>query len=455
MNALRSVVRLPGSAPGPVGIIAGIRNLQAFQRDILGFLTHLARTYGDFVQFSFGPLTTYFINHPDFIHQVLVEEAAKYYKTRITKAVLRPLLGEGLLISDGALWRQQRKLIQPAFHATRIAAYADTMVAYAERAIADWRAGQVRRIEQEMMSLTLDIVTKTLFGEELTPAEREDIGRAVDIGQAQVGQEFKTLFRMPHWVPTRAQRQRQWALNVVNRVIDRFIARYRQTREDRGDLLTMMLAAVDEGGQMSDAQARDEAFTLIVAGHETTANTLTWTWYLLAQHPQAEATLHAELDAVLGGRPPTLDDLPRLPFTEAVIKETLRLYPAAYVTAREPQEDVHIGPFPVPKGHTVIISPYVTQRDPRWFDAPEQFRPERWLNGLEKRLPKFAYLPFGGGPRVCIGNTFALMEARLILATLAQRFRLQLAPGHQPAVDPLVTLRPKYGMPMLVLDRRA
>lgn len=453
MTTLPSSLSQPKSAPGPVGLINGLRNLRAFQTDILGFLTHIAREYGDFTQFDFGPFRMYFANHPDLIHQVLVEDAAKYHKTRLTKALLRPSLGEGLLISDGELWKRQRKLIQPAFHAARIAAYAETMTTYAERAIAEWQPGQTRSVDHDMTALTLDIVIKTLFGEQLTPRERDDIGRAVDIGQKQVGQAFRTIFRAPSWLPTPARREGKWATQAINAVIARFTARYRQTGQDRGDLLSMMLAAVDEVGGMSDAQARDEAFTLIVAGHETTANTLTWAWYLLSQHPQAEAALHAELDAVLGGCVPAFDDLPRLPFTEAVVKETLRLYPAAYLTSREPQEDVRISDYHVPKGSTVLVSPYVTHHDPRWFDAPEQFKPERWIGDLEKRLPKFAYFPFGGGPRICIGNAFALMEARLILATIAQRFRLVLAPGHHVTVDPLVTLRPKSGMHMVVQAR--
>ncbi len=454
MTTFSSSLPQPKDVPGPVGFTNSLRNLRAFQANILEFLTRIAREYGDFAQFDFGPFRMYLVNHPDLIHQVLVEDAAKYYKTRLTKELLRPSLGEGLLINDGEPWKRQRRLIQPAFHATRIAAYAETMVSYTERAIAEWQPGQTRSVEHDMMALTLDIVIKTLFGEQLTAQERDDIGRAVDVGQEQVGQAFKTIFRLPRWIPTPARREGEWATNVINAIIARFIARYRQTGQDRGDLLSMMLATGDESGSMSDAQARDEAFTLIVAGHETTANTLTWAWYLLSQHPQAEAALYAELDNVLGGRAPTFADLPRLPFTEAIVKETLRMYPAAYITSREPQQDVRIGDYRVPKGRTVLISPYVTQRDPRWFDEPERFKPERWLSDLEKHLPKFAYYPFGGGPRICIGNMFAFMEARLILATIAQRFRLALAPNHRVEVDPLVTLRARYGMRMVVQARQ-
>ncbi len=427
--------------------------MRALRADLPGFLLELARTYGDFVQFDFGPFRSYFINHPDLLHQVLVSDASHYFKTKVTKALLRPLLGEGLLISDGDYWRRQRKLLQPAFHAARIAAYANIMVECAQEAMRDWRPGQQRRVDHDMMTLTLEIVIRALFGEALSPAERDAVGHAVDVGQKQVGDAFKMVFRVPTWLPTPANLELHRAVRVIDDLIDRFITRYRQTGQDRGDLLAMMIAAVDETGQMNNTQVRDEAFTLIVAGHETTANTLSWAWYLLATHPQAEARLHAELDQVLGGRPPTMEDLSYLPYTEAVIKETLRLYPAAYVTAREPTTDVVLNGYRIPKGCTVLISPYTVHRDPRWFERPDAFVPERWLDDLDKRLPRLAYLPFGAGPRVCIGNAFAMMEGRLILAMLAQRFRLILPPGQTVATNPMVTLRPRGGLTMTVESR--
>jgi len=439
--------------PGPCGVRAAWQNLRAFRADLPGFLLKLAREYGDFVQFDFGPFRTYFINHPDLLHQVLVGDASHYYKTRITKAVLRPLLGEGLLISDGELWRRQRRLLQPAFHAARIAAYADTMVQCTLEAMQSWHPGEQRRVDHDMMTLTLEIVIRTLFGEALSPEERDAVGHAVDVGQKHVGEMFKTLFRIPTWVPTPANRELKQAVQVIDALIARFVARYRQSGEDRGDLLSMMLAAVDETGQMTDAQARDEAFTLIVAGHETTANTLSWAWYLLATHPHVEARLHDELQRVLNGRPPTVDDLPNLPYTEVIVKETLRLYPAAYVTAREPITDVTLAGHRIPKGRTILIAPYTVHRDPRWYEQPEAFMPERWLGDLEKRIPRLAYLPFGAGPRICIGNAFAMMEARLILATVAQRFRFVLSAGQRVEPDPMVTLRPRGGLTMQVLAR--
>ncbi|MDW8291929.1 MAG: cytochrome P450 [Anaerolineae bacterium] len=444
---------VPATLPGPCGVRAAWRNLRAFRADLPGFLLHLAREYGDFVQFDFGPFRTYFINHPDLLHHVLVSDASRYYKTRITKAVLRPLLGEGLLISDGDLWKRQRRLLQPAFHAARIAAYAETMVQCTLEAMHTWQPGEQRRVDHDMMTLTLEIVIRTLFGEALSPEERDAVGHAVDVGQRHVGAMFKTLFRLPTWLPTPANRELKRAVQVIDQLIARFVARYRQSKHDRGDLLSMMLSAVDETGQMTDVQARDEAFTLIVAGHETTANTLSWAWYLLAKHPRVEARLHDELDRVLGRRAPTVDDLPRLPYTEAVVKETLRLYPAAYVTAREPIADVELGGHRIPKGRTILIAPYTVHRDPRWYEQPETFMPERWLGDLEKHLPRLAYLPFGAGPRVCIGNAFAMMEARLILATVAQRFRFVLAPGQRVEPEPMVTLRPRGGLCMRVVAR--
>jgi cytochrome P450 len=368
-------------------LLNGVRNLRAFQADIVGFMIRIAREHGDFAEFDFGPYRTYLINHPDLLHQVLVEDAPKYYKSRLTKELLKPSLGDGLLISDGEHWKRQRKLIQPAFHAGRITAYAETMVDYAERVVATWQPGETRRIEHDMMALTLDIVVKTLFGEQLTAQERDDVGRAIDIAQESAGAGFKTIFRMPAWAPTRANRENRWALGVINAIIARFIAGFRATGRDRGDLLSMMLGSQDDAGGMTDAQARDEAFTLIAAGHETTANTLTWAWYSISQHPEVEAALRAELKRVLNGRPPAAADLAALPYTDAVVKETLRMYPAAFVTSREPQEDTRVGSHPVPKGRTILISPYVTHRDPRWFDAPDAFKPERWLGDLEKRLP--------------------------------------------------------------------
>jgi len=336
------------------------------------------------------------------------------------------------------------------------------MVQFTQQMLAGWRSDEMREIDDDMMKLTLAIVTKTLFGTELSASDAHDIGKAVAIGQENSDLMFKSVFTLPPWVPTARNKRGTWAVQTIQNVVMRVIAERRASKEDKGDLLSMLLLASDGDSAdgttsgMTDQQARDEAVTLMLAGHETTSNTLTWAWYSLSQHPEIEAKLYAELRQVLAGRAPTLADLAQLPYTDAIIKEILRLYPAAYITAREPIEDVVIGGHTIKAHHAVLVPIYALHHDPRYYDQPEAFRPDRWLeNGstLEKSLPKGAYLPFGMGPRVCIGNMFASMEARLLLATIAQRWQFRLAPDQRVEIDPLVTLCPKYGMKMEVVSR--
>jgi cytochrome P450 len=452
-------IQTHNAPPALLGVMDGLKNVRAFQRDMIGFLQHLVTSKGDISEFQFGPLSMYFVADPAAIQQILVEHANVFYKTKQTKIIFKDILGNGLLVNDGDDWRQQRKLVQPAFHAKRIENYAGAMVQFAERMLTHWQTHTQRDIDADMMKLTLDIVTDTLFGAQLTDQETRDLEQAMTIGQRNVIQMFNSPFQPPAWLPTERNRSGKWATETINRIVMRIIAERRASGDDKGDLLSMLLLSKtdDERNQpsrgMSDKQARDEAITLMLAGHETTANTLTWAWSLLAQYPNVEAKLWAELDTVLKGRAPTLADLANLHYTYAIIKETLRLYPAAYIFSREPQQDVMIGGYRLKKGKTVLISPYVQHHDARFFKDPERFNPDRWLVGengedLEKSLPKGVYIPFGGGPRICIGNAFSLMEARLILATIAQRFALRLVPGQQIDIQPQVTLRPKFGMKM-------
>ena len=445
--------------PGPDGDFLGLRSIRRFRRDALGYLTELARTYGDLVRFPFGPFQVYLVSHPDYVHQVYVEQASKFHKTRLFKQVLKPSVGNGLLTSDGEFWRRQRRMVQPAFHSKRVESYSGVMVDYTLRMLDGWAAGQEREIHHDMMRLTMAIVGKTLFDADVS-GEADRIGQAITTGIEIDNRKFNRLVQWPGWAPTPDNRKSKQALKVIDDTIMGFIRERRASGEDkagtRGDLLSMLLLAADEdgaGGGMTDKQARDEAFTLFAAGHETTANALAWTWYLLSQYPQVEARLHEELDAALGGRPPAVQDLARLPYTDWIVKESLRLYPPAWTTTREPQEDVVIGGYPIPKGSTIFLSQWVSHRDPRTFDQPERFVPERWADGFEKQLPKGAYFPFAMGPRICIGNTFALMEARLVLAAMAQRYRLELLPGQTIAPQPLITLRPRDGIRMRVVGR--
>jgi cytochrome P450 len=455
-TTLTSTPRAPGRPPGPTGDFLGLRNLREFQRDALGHLAGLARDYGDIVRFPFGPFPVYLVRHPDYVHQVYVEQAARFTKTRLFKQVLKPSVGNGLLTSDGEFWRRQRRLVQPAFHSRRIEGYGQVMADYARRAVDSWADGETREIHRDMMRLTMAVVSKTLFDADVS-ADADRIGEAITDSLEIANRQFNRLFQWPGWVPTRDNRRGREALAVIDRTILGFIRDRRASGQDRGDLLSMLLLAVDEeaadGGRMTDQQARDEAFTLFVAGHETTANLLSWAWYLLSQHPQAEAALHAELRAVLGSRLPTMQDLPNLPYTDMLVKETLRLYPPAWTTTREAQEEVTIGGYVLPRGSVIFLSQWVSHRDARFFPRPDDFLPERWAGGFEKLLPKGAYFPFALGPRICIGNQFALMEARLILAVIAQRWRLELAPGQEVVPQPVITLRPKNGLRMRVVAR--
>ncbi len=403
-------------------------NLKEFGRDQLGSMTRWAREYGDLVSARFGPKRVVFANHPELVEQVLVEQNRKFikhYRLRRTKRTL----GQGLLTSEGDFWRSQRKLAQPAFHRERIAAYARLMVDFTERMLESWADGQVRDVQDDMMRLTLEIVAKTLFDAEIG-GDTADASAAMETLMRSFIARTGSLVTPPHWLPTPHNLVRvERAIVRLERILLSIIAQRRKSGEDRGDLLSMLLHAQDEdsGRRMSDRQLRDEVMTLFMAGHETTANTLAWTWFLLAGHSDAEARLHAELDLVLGGRPPTVADLPRLAYTERVVNETLRVFPTVWVVGREAIEPVELDGYLIPAGTTVFMPQWVIHRDSRWYDDPEVFRPERWEGGLIQRIHRYAYFPFGGGPRLCIGNNFAQMEATLVLATIAQKFRIRLA----------------------------
>jgi cytochrome P450 len=417
----------------------------------LEYFTKLAREYGDVAGIRILNFKTIFINHPDTIEEALVTNARKYTKGRVLRAN-RHVFGEGLLTSEGEFWLRQRRLVQPAFHRARIASYAAAMVEYTQRMLEGWRDGEERDAHQEMMRLTLQIVGKTLFDADVE-RDAQEVGKSLEL-LLEIGANFRRTIFVPHWLPTPTNLRVKREVAQIEKILYRIIADRRASDRDAGDLLSMLLSAQDEdGSRMTDRQLRDETITLFLAGHETTASTLSWTWWLLAQNPAAEAKLHSELDAVLGGRGPALDDLPKLCYTGHVVTESLRLYPPAWGLARLAVEDHRIAGYPVTKGMGVAMAQWVVHRDPRWYDAPEEFRPERWEGDLLKRLPKFAYFPFGGGPRQCIGNAFALMEASLILATIAQKFRLRLVTDHM--VQPLasITLRPRHGV-RVTLDRR-
>lgn len=424
-----------------------------FQRDPIAYLRRAAGECGDIVRLPLGRQPVYLINHPDLIKDVLVTHQRQFKKGRGLEQIKR-LLGEGLLTSEGEFHLRQRRLMQPAFHRQRIAAYGEAMTHYARQTRERWHAGETRDIHDDMMRLTLAIVGKTLFGAEVE-AEAAEIDGALG--------EVIGLFHLLHLpfsdllenLPLPAVRRFRAARARLDSIIYRLIAEHRAVGEDRGDLLSMVLAARDEddGGQMTDEQVRDEALTLFLAGHETMANAMTWTWYLLSQHPEVESRFHDELDAALAGRTPTVDDLPRLPYTRRVLSESLRLYPPAWIIGRRLLTDYAMDRYTLPARSIVLPCQAVTHHDPRFWPDAERFDPDRWTPEAEAARPKFAFFPFGGGPRVCIGEQFAWMEGVLLLATLAQPWRLRLAPDQVVATQPIVTLRPKYGMRMQVESR--
>jgi cytochrome P450 len=421
--------------------------------DPLKYFTGLMREYGDLVSLRVLNFRILLLNHPDHIEDVLVNHPRKFIKGRVLQANKR-VFGRGLLTSEGDFWLRQRRLAQPAFHRARIAGYASTMVEYTERLLHEWQDGEERDIHKEMMRLTLQIVGKTLFDADVE-RDAQDIGKSLEL-LLELGANFRRTIFIPQWLPTPTNLRQERAIRQIEKVLYRIIAEKRASGRDSGDLLFMLLAAQDEdGSRMTDQQLRDEAITLFLAGHETTANTLSWTWWLLAQNPAVEAKLHAELRTVLAGRAPSLDDLPKLVYTNYIITESMRLYPPAWGTARTAIEEHEIAGYAVPKGSGVSFAQWTVHRDARWYDAPEEFRPERWEGDLLKRIPRFAYFPFGGGPRQCIGNTFALMETALTLATIAQQYRFRLVEGHPVVPLASITLRPRHGIRVVMESRSA
>ena len=435
--------------PGPKGGFFSAAG-KALRRDQLGFYEACAREYGDVVGLRAGPYRIRLIYHPDAIEEMLVTRAREFVKTPGVRRSLRPLLGEGLLLSEGDFWLRQRRLAQPAFHRQRVAGYGAVMTEFAERHAAGWRDGAVVELHGEMMAVTQAIVGKTLFDADVSGDAHEAAGAAKVLAE-DFGARI-ARFTLPLWVPTPANLKARRAIRRLDAIVGRIISERRAGGEDRGDLLSMLVAAqdADDGTRMTPRQLRDEVMTLFLAGHETTAVTLSWAWYLLAQHAEATARLEAELAQVLGGRAPAVADLPRLTYTAGVVSESLRLFPPAYALGRQALVASELGGHPVARGEIVLAPAWVIHRDRRWFDKPNEFLPERWDGDLAKRLPRFAYFPFGGGPRQCIGNAFALMEATLVLAAVAQRVRLALVPGQRVTPTPYVTLRPEPGIRMRV-----
>ncbi|HEX8503199.1 MAG TPA: cytochrome P450 [Pyrinomonadaceae bacterium] len=430
-------------------------NMREFNSDSLGFVERCAREFGDVVRVRFLYVPALFVFHPDHAEYVLASGSKNFIKAESLRSpfFLR-LVGNGLVTSEGDFWRRQRRLAQPAFHRDRVESYAETMVEFSSQALEGWRDGQTLDAHEEMMMLTQRVVARTLFSADVSRESRE-IGEALTNIVRPFASQATLKWILDNRLPTPAHLRFNRDVRRIDGFVYRLIGERRASGEDTGDLLSMLLRAQDEDGSgMTDRQLRDEVMTIFLAGHETTALALTWAFYLLAQNPEAEERLAAELSEVLGGRAPKVGDLPRLRYAEWVVKEAMRLYPPAWGVGREAVRDCEVGGYRVPAGTQVFAFPWVNHRDPRWFADPLAFRPERWGEEAISKLPKYAYFPFGGGPRLCIGSYFATMEAVLVLSTIARRFRLRLVPGQRVELLPAVALRPKGGVMMRLESRQ-
>ncbi len=430
---------------GPPARVPILGHVPAFVRDPLAFFADCASHYGDWVEVRFGTRPFFIATHPDVIETVLVTRHRSFRKSPgLRRSSI--LFGEGLLTSEGDLWRSQRKLIQPAFHRERIASAAVTMLEMTQSHLARWETGRPFDLHADLMRLTADVAVKILFGSRIR--EIEAVSRAIEVGQSAFARWMHYLIMLPDWVPTPSSPAISRAVKELDRVIYGLIAERRAAGSDGNDLLSMLLKSKHngDGRAMSERQLRDEILTLFLAGHETTALTLMWTLTLLAQNPAVEAKLHEELATAIGDRPVSPDDAARLTYTDQVVRESMRLYPPAWVIGRQAIEIVEIGGHLIAAGSPVIIPQYIVHRDSRYFPDPTRFQPERWTTEFANSLPRFAYFPFGGGPRICIGNSFAMLESVLLLASIASRFQLRLAPGHPVVLQPAFTLRPKGGL---------
>src|SRR6266487_1478471 len=428
----------------------------AFMRDRLNLFLRLAQR-GDVCGMHFGTSTFVLFNRPEHIHRICVELASDTDKGRIMHRAFQPVISDGLgvFISEGELHHRQRKLMAPAFQPRQIASYADVMVEYTEKLQQEWSDGAIIDINQQMTRVTMSIIGKVLFDADVF-TETDELGEAFTIILGYTTHQLSSLFTPPRSWPTPANRRMLNATQLLRKRVRQMINERRESNIERNDFLSILLNARDEhGDSMSDDQLMEECLTLFAAGHETTATALAWTWYLLCQHPDVYQKVQQEVDSVLKGRAPGYADLARLPYCLQVFKEVMRLYPPAYAFSREALHDVEIDGYLLPKGYVAIVAPYTMHRRPEYFPDPEQFNPDRFTPEREKQLPRYAYIPFGAGPRICIGNHFAMMEGHLLLATLAQRATFALLPGQSIEPDPIhhLTLRPGGRVDVVVKKR--
>ena len=443
--------------PGPAYILP-YRLLRKFLRDPLKVLIDISHTYGDIAHFKFGRQNVYLLNHPDYIEDVLVTNYKNFIKSRGLQ-VSKRLLGNGLVTSEGEYHDKQRHLIQPTFYPKRIKSYADIMVNQAIDMCNSWHDGTILDIHKEMIKLTLAIICKTVLGYDIEPGH-DEVGDALKTCMQYFNRLLMPFGELIEKIPLLPiNKGFQTAKRDLDSIVYRMIKEHRK-KLDKGhekkkddDLLFTLLQAQDEDAgivKITDEQLRDEVMTIFLAGHETTANALTWTYYLLSEHPTIETKLQEELHSIFGSNRTTItvDDVPGLEYTEKILTESMRLYPPAWALGRQVIDDYKVGGYSIPEGSIILMSQYVMHRNPRYFHEPDRFYPDRWTEEFKKQLPRFSYFPFGGGIRGCIGEPFAWLEAILLLATISRQWRMKHVPSHKVELKALITLRPKYGMQM-------
>jgi len=445
-------------APGPKGLplIGPIREIRD---DPLGFSVRMARTYGEITQFNLGPNRVFMLNRPEFFQHVLVDNYRNYHKSKFYKAV-GPIFGNGLVTSDGETWKRQRQLAQPAFHRQRIADLAAGMAEEIHVMLDQWdvaaQSGQSIDTLALCMELALGNITRAMFGSDVR-AQFDTINSSIGTILRRAENQIWSALPVPYWMPTPANIGAWRAAKRLDRIVDALIAERDGDNDERGDLLSMLLTAryPDTGEAMPHEQLRDEVRTILIAGHETVGSTAGFITYLVSKHPDIERRMVSEIDSALNGTRPTFEDLPKLKYTNMIVREALRLYPSAWTISRQALEDDRIGPYDIRKGSTIMLSPYVMHRNPKYWNNPEAFIPERFTPEEIERRPKHSYVPFGGGPRGCIGDHFALTELTLLTAMIYQRFTLQVEPGYQLRPEPMISLRPVGGVAMHVQRRSA
>lgn len=439
----------PKQAPGPRGdlLLGSMLDLKEKPHE---FVRYVARAYGDVARFKIGWMDWFLVTDPALVWDVVCKRQDLFLKPKIAHKLWKPFLGDGLLTAEGAFWKRHNGMMRPAFHRSRIEAYGEVMVDYTRRMLDDWKGGEERDVHDDMTGLTLEIVAKTLFDADVREGAPV-VGAALLTLQEVILEHLYMPLPIPKWWPSETNKRKHEAIEDIAGIVRGVIDERRRDGVDRGDLLSMLVfAEADDGDRMTDKELFDESMTLFFAGHETTANSLTWAVYLLARYPEVTAKVQAELRTVVGDRPITVADCRDLPYLDKVVKESMRILPSVWVFMKEPTEDTEIGGFHVPKGAQIMLSPWVMQHDERWFPNPETFDPERFSKERAAEIPRGAYMPFSGGNRVCLGRNFALMEMRLILGTIAQLTNPRIPEGHRPEQVAELSMHPRDGMPIIV-----